>query len=130
MTLATSEAQVALRPGETFAFPGQADLTGNLSLGWENDAFSLRVAGTHTGERLQGLASSARKFEDRYRAAYSQLDINIRWNINDTFQIYADGINLTGAKEQRYHIGGGAGGIFERVQDFGSSYQVGVRARF
>jgi iron complex outermembrane recepter protein len=130
VTLATSEADVALRPNETFAFPGQADLTANVSLGWENEIFSARVSGTHTGERLAGLASAARKYEDRYRKAYTQLDVNLRWNLNDTFQIYADGINLNGAKEVRYYVGGGAGGIYERVQDFGSTYQVGVRARF
>ncbi len=130
VTLASSEADVALRPGETFAFPGQADLTANLSLGWENETFSLRASGTHTGERLQGLASAARKYEDRYKKAYTQYDVNVRWNINDTFQIYADGINLNGAKEVRYYVGGGSGGVFERVQDFGSSYQVGVRVKF
>lgn len=130
LTLATSEADVALRPNETFAFPGQADLTANLSLGWENETFSARASGTHTGERLQGLASEARKYEDRYRKAYTQFDVNLRWNIDDVFQIYADGLNLNGAKEVRYYVGGAGGGVFERVQDFGSTYQVGVRAKF
>jgi TonB-dependent receptor len=130
LTLATSEADVALRPNETFAFPGQADVTANLSLGWENEVFSVRASGTHTGERLQGLASEARKFEDRYRKAYTQFDVNLRWNINDTFQVYADGINLNAAKEVRYYVGGAGGNVFERVQDFGSTYQVGVRAKF
>jgi TonB-dependent receptor len=130
LTLATSEAEVRLRPGETFPFPGQADVTANLSVGWENETFSVRAAATHTGERLQGLASAARKFEDRYRRAYTQLDVNLRWNINDTFQIYADGVNLNGAKEVRSYVGGSGGPIYERVQDFGSTWAVGVRARF
>lgn len=130
VTLANSEATVSLRPGETFAFPGQADLTANLSVGWENETFSLRLAGTHTGERLQGLAAANRRFEDRYRAAYTQIDVNVRWNINDRFQLYADGINLNEAQEERFYVGPGTGGVYERIQSFGASYQVGVRILF
>lgn len=130
VTWATSEAAVSQRPGETFAFPGQADLSGNLSIGWENEAVSLRASASHTGERLQGLGDATTPFEDRYRAAYTQLDVNLRWNVTDVFQIYADGINLNEAKETRFYRGSGYGGFYERVQDFGATYQLGVRAKF
>lgn len=130
LTFATSEATIASRPGETFPFPQQADVTGNISLGWENDTFSARTSLTHTGERLQGVGDADRPFEDRYRAAYTQVDVNLRWNINKTFQLYADGINLNGAKETRFYVGPEYGGFYERVQDFGATYQIGVRARF
>lgn len=130
LTLATSEATISSRPGETFPFPQQADFAGNLSLGWENETFSARASVTHTGERLQGVGDVARPFEDRYRAAYTQVDVNLRWNINDTVQLYADGINLNDAKETRFYTGPDYGNFYERVQDFGATYQLGVRAKF
>ncbi|WP_029416678.1 TonB-dependent receptor [Brevundimonas bacteroides] len=127
LTLADSEAETSVRPGETFAFPGQADITANLSLGWENDIFSMRVAGNHRGEVLQGIGDSV--IEDRYRAPFTQIDINLRWNVTEQVQLYVDGVNLTGEKDTRYYVGGRQS-LFERVQDFGSTYQVGVRATF
>jgi iron complex outermembrane recepter protein len=127
LTLAESEAETSERPGESFPFPGQADISGNLSIGWENDIFSMRVAGNHRGEVLSGLSGNG--IEDRYRAPFTQIDVNLRWNVTEQVQLYVDGVNLTGEKDIRYYVGGRQN-LFERVQDFGSSYQVGVRATF
>jgi TonB-dependent receptor len=127
LTLADSEAETSERPGETFAFPGQADVSGNLSIGWENDRLSMRVAGNHRGRVLAGLSDTP--IEDRYRAPFTQLDVNLRWNVNEQVQLYIDGVNLTGEKDIRYYVGGRQN-LFERVQDFGSTYQVGIRATF
>lgn len=127
VTLAESEAETSERPGESFPFPGQSDLSGNLSIGWENETFSARVAGNHRGRVLAGISSDPQ--EDRYRAPYSQLDINVRWNLTPVLQIYADAINVTESKDTRYYEGGRQR-LFQRVQDFGASYQVGLRATF
>lgn len=127
LTLADSEAETSERPGETFAFPGQADVSGNLSIGWENNRLSMRVAGNHRGRVLAGLSDTP--IEDRYRAPFTQLDVNLRWNVNEQVQLYVDGVNLTGEKDIRYYVGGRQN-LFERVQDFGSTYQVGIRATF
>lgn len=127
VTVADSEAQTTARPGETFSFPGQADLSGNLSIGWENDRLSMRVAGNHRGRVLAGVGDTV--IEDRFRAPFTQIDVNLRFNVTETVQVYVDGVNLTGEKDVRYYRGGRQS-LFERVQDFGSTYQVGVRATF
>jgi iron complex outermembrane recepter protein len=127
VTLAESEAQTSERPGETFPFPGQADVSGNLSLGWENDFLSIRLAGNHRGEVLSGISSDPE--EDRYRAPYTQYDVNLRWNVTPGIQLYVDGVNLTDEKDVRYYQGIRQP-LFERVQSFGASYQFGMRATF
>ncbi|MFC0633521.1 TonB-dependent receptor [Brevundimonas balnearis] len=127
VTLADSEAETSERPGESFPFPGQADISGNLSLGWENEVLSMRLAANHRGRVLSGLSGDG--IEDRYRAPYTQLDVNLRWNVTSAVQLYVDGVNLTGEKDVRYYVGGRQS-LFERVQDFGSTYQVGLRATF
>lgn len=127
VTFATSEAEIRSRPGEQFPFPGQADLSGNVSVGYENDVFSLRTSVTHTGSRLQGVGSEP--IFDRYRAPYTQTDINIRFNVTDRIQIYGDALNIFAVKDTRYYQGERFG-FFERVQDFGPTYQVGARVTF
>lgn len=127
LTIADSEAQVSFRPDETFPFPDQADSTGNVSLGYEDDRVSLRLSANYRGETLAGLSDD--KIEDRFRASYTQYDLNVRFNVNERIQLYADGINLSGEKDVRFYRGDLVR-FFERVQDFGSTYQVGVRATF
>lgn len=133
------------RPGKTFALPGQADLTGNLSFGWESDIGSIRFAGTHRSDTLSGISTSGLRidpngsssdpnnlvFFDRYRQPYTQVDINARLNVTDSVQLYFDAININEAVDARVYRNSVDGSeFFERVQDFGATYQVGVRARF
>lgn len=127
ITLATSKAEILQRPGEKFAFPGQADFTANVSGGWENDLLSVRYSVTHTGERLAGIGNELAL--DRYRKPYTQHDINVRVNITDQFQIYADAINIFEEKNSAYWQGVRTG-VFEQIEDFGATYQVGIRAKF
>lgn len=127
LTYADSKAEVTERLGEDFPFPGQAELTANVSLGYENDFFSLRTSVTHRGETLSGIGDQAR--EDLYRAPYTQTDINLRFNVTDSIQIYGDAINIFAVKDSRFYQGERFG-FFERVQDFGPTYQVGARLTF
>ncbi len=127
VTLAKSRAEISQRPGERFPFPGQADFTGNVSAGWENDTFSMRYSVTHTGERLRGIGNIAAY--DRFRQPYTQHDINVRVNITDAIQVYADAINIFEEKNTAYWRGIRTG-LFERVEDFGATYQAGVRIKF
>lgn len=134
LTLADSKAETATRPGVDLPFPGQADFTANLSLGYEDDRFSLRGSVNHRGETLAGISGTTfagiEGFpQDRYRAGFTQYDINLRFNVTDWLQLYADAINITGEKDIRYYVGNNYP-IFERVQDFGATYQVGARMTF
>jgi iron complex outermembrane recepter protein len=147
LTLIDSVADVSFRPGEKLPFPDQADVTANVSLGWENDSVSIRVSANHTGKRLFTLsenpnAPTAAVFNDGsawvpdvYRKSYTQIDLNLRWDVNKTFQVYLDGSNLTKEKEVRYYkTAGTAPGLdynfYERIEDFGPTYQIGVRMKF
>lgn len=134
LTLADSKAETSRRPGVDLPFPDQADITGNFSLGYEDKRFSLRGSVNHRGETLAGISSTTfadiEGFpQDRFRAAYTQYDINIRLNVADGVQLYADAINITGEKDIRFYQGADFP-LFERVQDFGATYQVGARITF
>lgn len=127
LTLADSKAVTSIRQDAELPFPDQADITGNLSVGYEDKRFSLRGSVNHRGETLAGLSETIS--QDRFRAAYTQYDINIRFNVADGVQLYADAINITGEKDIRFYQGADFP-LFERVQDFGATYQVGARITF
>lgn len=147
VTVLRSRADVAFRPGEKLPFPEQPDLTANVSMGWENDAVSMRVSANHTGKRLFTVSETPNVptaaafnggsawFPDVYRASYTQIDLNLRWNITKAVQVYLDGTNLTSEKEYRYYdTAGKAPGLdynfHERIEDFGPTYQLGIRVKF
>ncbi|GIX18352.1 MAG: hypothetical protein KatS3mg120_0028 [Erythrobacter sp.] len=139
LTLADSKAETSLRPGVDLPFPNQADITGNFSLGYEDKRFSLRGSVNYRGETLAGISNTTfadvEGFpQDRFRAAYTQYDINIRFNVRDGVQLYADAINITGEKDIRFYQGQqlppvrtGAG--FRRDLSGGGTYHVLSRPR-
>lgn len=134
LTLADSKAETSRRPGVDLPFPGQADITGNFSAGYEDKRVSLRGSVNHRGQTLAGISTTTfadiEGFpQDRFRAAYTQYDINIRVNVAEGVQLYADAINITGEKDIRFYQGNNFP-LFERVQDFGATYQVGARITF
>jgi TonB-dependent receptor len=131
VTLLDSESEVSiLRPGEVLPLPDQADRLANLSTGWENDRFTIRVSANLRGEQLDTVAT--RPELDQVLQEYISYDANVRWNINDAFQVYFDATNLNERKDVTVFRGDGSGGFpaDEAVNDFGRSFALGVIYRF
>ncbi|KLE33362.1 TonB-dependent receptor [Aurantiacibacter gangjinensis] len=135
-TIAESEASAPF-VDRTFAFPDQSDLIGNLSVGWENDVFSFRAAGVYQGDRLRGLNQA--QLDDSNDPAGDileeerfQLDFSARYEVLEDVQIYFDAINVLEAEDNRFFRGDPSlnGPIFQALEDYGATYQIGVRARF
>jgi TonB-dependent receptor len=134
VTLADSE-QTDGVSGRSLTFQDQADIIGNLSFGWENERLSLRASGNYIGERLVGLNVGALGLQfpasDEYEQERWSMDINARLNVTDDIQVYFDAININDAEERKFFEGGGlTGPVFSEVENYGRTYQVGVRARF
>ncbi len=79
--------------GRTLELPEAAETIANLSIGYENNTVSGRLALAYKSEQL--LVIGGDKFEDVYQDAHTQLDMSVKYTINDNFQLYFDGINLT-----------------------------------
>jgi iron complex outermembrane recepter protein len=61
------------------------------------------------------------------RASYGQADFSLAYQLTDNFQVYAEGNNVLGAKTRDFSV------LPERfllLQDIGSRYNFGVRAKF
>lgn len=119
-----------VRDNATLRLQDQASVIGNLSVGYEVERFTARVSGSYTGDRLQDVDSTNAEF-DVIQDKYLTVDINLRFNFTPNFQIYTDVINLTNQEDIRYQRGlPGSQGIFERVADFGRTFQIGALVSF
>lgn len=122
-----------------FQFPDQSDVIGNLSVGWENEVFSFRTAMAYQGERLRGINiggledGTVETAGDELEDARTQFDINVRWTVREGIQLYFDAINITDAEDNRFFRGSSEtlnGSFFSALENYGATYQLGVRARF
>jgi TonB-dependent receptor len=130
-TYVDSEASASnVRPGK-FTLPGQADVLGNLSFGWENDRVTIRVAGNYVGESLEGISSATTQYLDQYKLAYTGVDFTARVAISDNVQWTLEASNLTEARDERVYAGNAESGrLFRQVEDFGRTVTTGFRLRF
>ncbi|WP_323845716.1 TonB-dependent receptor [Microbulbifer magnicolonia] len=130
VTFADSTSRVEqIRPGETFRLPDQPKMVGNLSVGYENDLLSLRLSGNYVGEKVETIASDSAA--DEIREARFSMDFGAQYYLSDTMSIYIDAINLNEAKDVRvFRNGDNAPRMFESVQDYGRTLQLGFRANF
>ncbi|WP_087506074.1 TonB-dependent receptor [Neiella marina] len=105
----------------TVALTGLSD-SANLVGFYENDSLQVRLAYNWRDDFLQALGN-----EPTYTESYGQLDASISYDINDTFSVFADGINLLNETVRRH-------ARFEEqlltAEQYGPRYTVGVRAKW
>lgn len=95
-TFLDSEANYPTRPGEKIPFVGQSDVTANFALTYDQGPFFARLALNTRSERLRedeeigGDAS-----EDLYVDDFAQLDLTMRYEINDNWELFGEWINIT-----------------------------------
>lgn len=91
-TFTDSEATTFL-DGEKFEtqLPNQSDRIGNLTVGYEANDFSVRLATTYKSENFEELDGDMLRFEDDH----VQVDFMARYYINDSMQVYFNGVNLS-----------------------------------
>jgi iron complex outermembrane recepter protein len=128
VTWAQSSSELEFRPGADLPFPGQPEWTANASFGYENDDFSTRVSVNYRSDLLSAVADIPE--EDTFRGNYLAVDFSARFTFIPDVQIYMDISNITGERDERYFRGGTDGPLFERIERFGRTFQVGLRYSF
>ena len=108
-----------------FALTGLSD-TANLVLMYEKNGIQARIAYNWRDEYLNETSRGSSR-SPRYIEAYSQLDLNVSYEVNDQLTVSFEGLNLTG-EDSRSH------GRSERqiwdLYDLGARYQLGARYTF
>ncbi|MBL4823501.1 MAG: TonB-dependent receptor [Colwellia sp.] len=108
-----------------FALLGLSD-TANLVGMYEKDGLSARIAYNWRDDYLRSTSRSAAN-NPIYVEAYSQIDINVSYQINDHLAVFAEALNIT-EEDRRDH--GRSHRQIEFYEDLGARYQIGARYNF
>ncbi|MBT0667113.1 TonB-dependent receptor [Novosphingobium profundi] len=108
----------------TYDFQGMSRTIVNASVFYEKYGVSARVSyqwRTHWLDTLGGLGSG------EYRQGYGNLDVALRYAVNETFTLYADLSNLT---NETYVAYAGTSATPTEVERIGARYLFGLRFNF
>lgn len=111
---------------QVFALEGLGD-SQNLTVFYEMDGFQARVAYNNREGFMQDVVSPLGGVEPRYTETYGQVDVSASYDIDETFTVFFEGINVTGEELRRH---GRYEEQFVQLVDDGARYAVGVRATF
>ncbi len=96
VTLSDSEANYPTRPGEKLDFIGNSDTVGNLALTYEKGGFFTRLALNYRSERLrEDEPFGGDEWEDIWVDANTQLDLTVRYRVNDNWEVFGEWANIT-----------------------------------
>ncbi|MEO0784246.1 MAG: TonB-dependent receptor [Pseudomonadota bacterium] len=97
----------------------------NISGFYEKHGIQARVAYNYRDEFL--FQCFAEFSEPREREAFGQLDLSAAYDVNDTFQVFFEGVNVLDEDTRDFSR---FENRFLTYSDTGSRYQIGVRASF
>lgn len=124
-TIVDSDAEFDITEFESqFALVGLSD-TMNLVAFYENDSFQIRVAYNWRDSFL--LNSNRSHLNPEFNEEYSQVDVNMSYNINDQFSVFVEGINITNETQRTYSRYKGA---MQSATELGARYNIGARYTF
>ncbi len=145
----TAEAGDTIRVGD-IQLPDQADVTGNLTVGWERDGTSVRLIGNYVSEILKRIGSCPAGSEDRlistpsnpgttckawadqYLGDTFSMDFKATYQITDELKVYFDAMNITDEYMTTYYTGNeySGGKMMYHSEVYGRSFQVGLNYKF
>lgn len=135
---------------DSIQLPAQADLTVNLTFGWERDGIALRLINNYRSEILERVGScpagsegyvipvegdnraTCKKWADIYHDATYSMDFKATYQINESLKLYFDALNLTDEYSIYYFQGNeySQGESLYHSEVFGRSFQLGLNYKF
>nr|WP_324257006.1 TonB-dependent receptor [Cellvibrio fontiphilus] len=107
-----------------FALTGLSD-TMNVVAFYETDSFQIRLAYNWRDSFL--INTNRQHLNPEFNEEYSQVDLNISYNINEQFSIFAEGLNITDETQRTYSRYKGA---LQSATELGARYNIGARYTF
>ncbi|MFZ8977147.1 MAG: TonB-dependent receptor, partial [Pseudohongiellaceae bacterium] len=103
----------------------QAKHTGNITFGYNKDAWDVRLTGNYRSSYLDDIGDDA--LSDRYTDDFFQLDLTARYQLSDDLLLTGQIMNLNDAPEYYYF---GNDSRLSQYDEYGSTVQVGLRYSF
>ena len=109
----------------TIPFFKQAEHTGNVSIGYDQGPWDVRLAANYRSEYLDEIGDDA-PF-DRYTSDHMQVDFTIRYEVNENLILTGEAINLNDRPEYYYF---GNSRRLSQYDEYGTTYGMGLRYSF
>ncbi|HEX5793120.1 MAG TPA: TonB-dependent receptor, partial [Rheinheimera sp.] len=106
------------------ALPSQSDKTANLSIGYETDVISLRLAANYKSKYLAEVGDVTDAAYDVYSDDHMQLDFTGKWTIRRGMQLYFNVINLN---DEPYYAYTGRKPYNFQYEQYGRTFVLGVQ---
>ncbi len=119
--LTLSDSEATLPDGRDVPFLKQSNTVGNIALAYDKGPWDLRVSANYRGDYLDELVEANL---DRFTNDRTLIEASVKYKINDNFQIYVEGKNLTDAPEYYYF---GDESRLSQYDEFGRSFIFGGR---
>ena len=109
-------------------FVGLSEKSYNFTLFYEKRKYSARIRYTYRDSFLVSESIDISNGQPLYTHDRGQLNASMSYNLNDTFAITLNGVNLL--RERKVQPGVFANGPIARMSDSDRRISVGIRARF
>lgn len=120
------EADIGLDPNENqFALVGLSD-TANFTVMYEKYGISARLAYNWRDSFLNATNQGGSR-SPQFTEEFGQIDLSVSYDINDHFQVFFDGINLTGEDHREYRR---KEGMTVWAYELAPRYALGARYKF
>jgi TonB-dependent receptor len=128
VTFVQSEAKIATyendeKMSRTIDLPKQSDRTGNLTVGYEDERLSLRLAANYKSDYLDEVGSLENDNEDIRQSSQTQVDFNASYKVSEQFKVRFKAANLT---DEPYYTYQGKEKYNAQYEDYGPTYTVGL----
>jgi TonB-dependent receptor len=123
-TLTDSSAKIASQ-GQTrnIVLPSQSKQVGNMSIGWQDQKFSIRLAGNYKSRFLQEVGAIDTQVNDLYADAQMYVDLSASYFITPKVQLTFDAQNITDEKFYAYQNRRSYNAQYEQ---YGPTYRVSL----
>lgn len=103
--------------------PGQSDVTGNLSVGYEDNNLSMRLAGNYKSEYLLETGDPLDPTGDIYESEHFQLDFSSSYYVTDRLQVSFNVVNIN---DRPYYAYQNREAFNAQQESYGRTFQLGV----
>src|SRR5690606_29569080 len=123
-TLSKSDADLQGVGGtRSIDLPNHSDTVGNLTLGWEDRRFNVRLAANYKSSYLAEVAGLDDEAHDLYADEQLFVDLKAGYFITPSLQLTLEAQNLT---DESYYVYSGSHRRNAQYEEYGPTYKLGV----
>ena len=104
--------------------PSQSDITGNVSLGYETERLSLRLAANYKSEYLAEVGDISDSQYDVYADSHLQFDFTAKWTFRPGMQAY---FNIVNINDDPYYAYTGRRAYNFQYETYGRTFVLGIQ---